>query len=59
MTLRGYKQIIVVSFILFELVYVLSIMASGNVPAFIIDNGEMILMAAVVFNMLILASLIF
>lgn len=57
---KGYRSMIILMFILFELVYVISILANiTTVPAYIEQNGEMILFASVVFNMLIITSLIF
>ena len=56
---KGYRSIIAMSFILFEVLYVMSILASGNVPAFITDNSEMIFYAFLVFNIISISALIF
>lgn len=57
---RSYRSLIVFCFILMEILYVLSLMANiATAPAWVQNNGEMILMASVVFNMLILGTLIF
>lgn len=57
---KGYRSLIIFMFILFEIVYVISILANiTTVPAYIEQNGEMILMAAMVFNVLILSSMMF
>lgn len=57
---KSNRAVIVFMFVLFEIVYVMSILANpGSAPAFINDNGTMILYASVIFNILILTSLIF
>lgn len=57
---KSYRALIVMMFILFEVLYVLSALANvGTLPAYIIDNSEMILFAMIVFNMILLTTILF
>lgn len=57
---KGYRSLLVLMFILFEVLYVLSILANVTAaPAYVEQNGEMILYGFIVFNVVIVSSLIF
>ena len=53
------RLIIVFAFVMFEIIYLMSILATGGVPMFILENMAGFIMLVVAFNVILLTALIF